>query len=42
MPVGTNPKAARMLVEYWSGSAWTSVVDSGGVSRILSLEIMII
>jgi hypothetical protein len=39
MPVGTNPKAARMLVEYWSGSAWTSVVDSGGVSRILSLEI---
>ena len=39
MPVGTNPKAARMLVEYWSGSAWTSVVDSGGVARILSLEI---
>ena len=39
MPVGTNPKAARMLVEYWSGSAWTSLVSTSGASRVLSIEI---
>ena len=39
MPVGTNPRAARMLVEYWSGSAWVSLTSSGGTSRILTLSI---
>jgi len=39
MPVGTNPRAARMLVEYWSGSAWVSLAASDGTSRILTLTI---
>ena len=39
MPVGTTPRAARMLVEYWSGSAWTSLASSSGTSRVLTIEI---
>ena len=39
MPVGTSPRAARMLVEYWSGSAWVSLTSSGGTSRILTVSI---
>lgn len=39
MPVGTSPRASRMLVEYWSGSAWVSLAASDGTSRILSIVI---
>ena len=39
MPVGTSPRAARMLVEYWSGSAWVSLASSSGTSRILTVSI---
>ena len=39
MPVGTSPRVARMLVEYWSGSAWVSLADTDGTSRVLRIEI---
>ena len=39
MAIGTNPRVARMLVQYWSGSAWTNLADSDGVSRVLNLSI---
>tara|TARA_R110002074_G_scaffold204421_2_gene372779 strand:+ start:973 stop:4788 length:3816 start_codon:yes stop_codon:yes gene_type:complete len=39
MPVGTSPRAARMLVEYWSGSAWVSLAATDGTSRILTITI---
>ena len=39
MAVGTSPRAKRMLVQYWSGSAWTNLADSDGVSRVLNLSI---
>ena len=39
MAVGTSPRAKRMLVQYWSGSAWTNLADSDGLSRVLSLSI---
>ena len=39
MAVGTSPRAKRMLVQYWSGSAWTNLADSSGLSRVLNLSI---
>ena len=39
MAVGTSPRVKRMLVQYWSGSAWTNLADSSGLSRVLNLSI---
>ena len=39
MAIGTSPRVKRMLVQYWSGSAWTNLADSSGLSRVLNLSI---